>query len=189
MSSITGRSKPYLKRCHLNQMNAAIRRKKIPKGTRRKDERRRKPPARENAYRSAFKPHLRVETARSIPSPIFVAATIGVARLRNVKLLPEVHEATGEERDRLVKAVILDHYRENDGRVPAFGEITGYVLVTLPGYEIDFGFPYNLDGDPAGAMRPVERLGVATIEERRVGSWLTGLLNNAAIRLVRALAK
>src|SRR5215469_12930073 len=34
MSSMTGRSNPYLNRCHLNQMKAAIRRKKIPKGTR-----------------------------------------------------------------------------------------------------------------------------------------------------------
>ena len=152
----------------------------------RRDERRGKVPARENAYRSAFKPHLRVETARSVPSPIFVAAIIGVPRILNVALSPEVYEATDEVRDRLAKRVVRDHYHENRGRVPAFGEITGYVLVTLPGYEIDFGFPYNVEGNPAGPMRPVERLGEATIEERRGGTWLTGLLNNIAIRVIRA---
>ena len=38
----------------------------------------------ETAYDAAFKPHLRTETTRTIPQPIFVAALLGTARLRHV---------------------------------------------------------------------------------------------------------
>ena len=121
----------------------------------------------EDAHRSAFEPHLRVETAGGRPSPIFIIAMIGASRILNVELPPEVWEASGDDRDRRVKGVILDHYREKQGRVTAFGEITGYVLVTLPGYGIDFGLPYSIDGEPTGPMRPVQRIGEATLGTKR----------------------
>jgi hypothetical protein len=57
-------------------------------------------------------------------------------------------------------------------------------LVTLPGYLVDFGLPYDLNGDPAGPMRPVERLGEATLGMKRGDTRLTALLKKPAIRVV-----
>jgi hypothetical protein len=85
--------------------------------------------AREAAYRAAFKPHLRTETTRTIPEPIFVAALLGTARLRHVEVSSEVWNASANDRDRLVKRAIQDHYDERDGYVPAFGLIVSYTLV------------------------------------------------------------
>jgi hypothetical protein len=150
----------------------------------REDEARARLLARETAYRTAFKAHLRVETERVIPQPIFVAALFGTARLRHVSLSDEAWVVRIEERDRLVKRTILDHYRDHRGSVPAFGRIIGYTLVTLPGYRIDFGFPYDIEGNPTGPMRPVERPGEATLGMKRGDTRLTGLLKNAPIKLV-----
>jgi hypothetical protein len=58
-----------------------------------------------------------------VPSPIFVAALLTVARLRIVALPDEALTANEEARDRIVKSIGMDHWRENDGRVPAFGGI------------------------------------------------------------------
>ena len=123
--------------------------------------------AREADHRASFKPYLRVETARTRPEPIFIAAILGVDRLLKVRLPDDVSRAVGADRDRLVKRAIQDHYRERQGWVPAFGTITGYTLVTLPGYRSDFGWPYDVEGDPAGSMRPVRRLGEPALGVKR----------------------
>lgn len=114
--------------------------------------------ARETAYRAAFKPHLRTETARSVPEPICVAALVGTARLRLVAMPDEVWLGAADQRDRALKRVIQKHYRDSRGWVPAFGAIIGYTLVTLPGYRADFGFGFDVDGSRIGPMREVERL-------------------------------
>jgi hypothetical protein len=94
--------------------------------------------------------------------------------------------AIGEARDRIIKAVIIDHWRENDGRVPAFGGIMGYVLVLVAGYGcFDFGLPYGVTGDRVGAMQKVERLGEATLGTRRGDMRLTGLLKDSLIQVIR----
>ena len=88
--------------------------------------------------------------------------------MRIVRLLDEALTANEEARDRIIKTIITDHWRENGGRVPAFGGITGYVLVLVAGYGgFDFGLPYSITGDRAGAMQEVERLGEATLGTRR----------------------
>ena len=46
--------------------------------------------ARESAYRATFRPHLRSETARTRPEPLFVAALYGSARLRHAPVSDEV---------------------------------------------------------------------------------------------------
>jgi hypothetical protein len=117
--------------------------------------------AQESAYAASFRPHLRTETEQTIPQPIFVAALVGTARLRRVALPDQAWRLNADERDALLKRTILGHYREHDARVPAFGAIVGYSFVAVPGYGVDYGFPYDLNGDPAGPMRPVERLGEA----------------------------
>jgi hypothetical protein len=140
----------------------------------------------ERAYRASFRPHLHVQTEHAVPSPIFVAALLTVARLRIVRLPDEALTANEETRDRIVKTIIIDHWRENGGCVPAFGEIVAYVLVSIAGYGgFDFGLPFNVVGDPAGAIRKVERLGQATLGTRRGDTRLiTGLLKDSPVQVI-----
>jgi hypothetical protein len=141
----------------------------------------------ERAYLTSFRPHIQVRTARAVPSPIFVAALLTVALLRIVHLPDEVLTANDEARDGIIKTIIMDHWRENDGRVPAFGGITGYVLVLVAGYGVfDFGLPYSVTGDRSGAMQKVERLGEATLGTRRGDTRLTGLLKASPIHGIPA---
>jgi hypothetical protein len=141
----------------------------------------------ERAYLAAFRPHLQVQTERVVPSPIFIAAMLTVARLRIIRLPNEALMANGEARDRIIKSIVVHHWRENSGRVPAFGGITSYVLVLVAGYGgFDFGLPFSITGDRAGAMQKVERLGVATLGTRRGDVSLTGLLKDSPIRVIQA---
>jgi len=134
------------------------------------------------AYCNSFRPHLQVQTQRAVPSPIFVAALLTVARLRVIRLPDEALTANDEARDRIVKPIIIEHWGENGGRVPAFGGITGYVLVLVAGYGgFDFGLPYSVIGERSGAMQKVERLGVATLGTRRGDASLTGMLKDSPI--------
>ena len=122
-----------------------------------------------------------------MPSPIFVAALLTVTRLRIVRLPDLALTANDEARDRIIKPIIIDHWRENGGRVPAFGGIMGYVLVLIAGYgSFDFGLPYSVTGDRVGAMQKVERLGEATLGTRRGDTRLTGLLKDTPIQVIRA---
>jgi hypothetical protein len=121
-----------------------------------------------------------------VPSPIFVAALLTVARLRIVHLPDEALTATEGTRDRIIKTIIVNHRRENGGRVPAFGGIAGYIVVLVAGYGgFDFGLPYNVTGDRTGAMQKVERLWEATLGTRRSDTRLTGLLKDSPIRVIR----
>jgi hypothetical protein len=137
--------------------------------------------ARETAYRTAFKPHLRCETTRTIPEPIFIAALLGTARLRHVEVSSEVWNASADDREGLVKRAIQDHYGERDGYVPAFGAIVSYTLVTTPGYLADYGFPFDTNGDRMGSIRPVERVGEAVLGTKRGDARLTGLFRDTPI--------
>jgi hypothetical protein len=106
----------------------------------------------ERAYCASFRPHVQVQTERTIPSPIFVAAMLTVARLRSIHLPDDALATNDEARNRFIKTIIIDHWRENNGRVPSFGGITGYVLVLVPGYGgFDFGSPFTIAGDRAGS--------------------------------------
>jgi len=140
--------------------------------------------ARETAYRRAFKPYLRCETERAIPEPLFVAALLTSARLRLVPVSSETWHMSTDERDRELKAAIQEHYREHRGHVPTFGAIVGYTAVVMAGYRLDFGLPYDLDGDPIGPLQPVERLQEAVLGTKLGDSRLTGLLRDAPIGLL-----
>ena len=88
-----------------------------------------------------------------------------------------MHSSNDDGRDRIIKAIIIDHWREKGGRVPAFGGIIGYILVLLAGYGgIDFGLPFSVTGDRTGAMQKVKRLGEATLGRKCSDTSLTGLL-------------
>ena len=141
----------------------------------------------ERAYCASFRPHLQVQTERAVPSPIFVAAMLTVARLRMIRLPDEGLAVNNETRGHIVKPIIIDHGRENGGRVPAFGGITGYVLVLVAGYGgFDFGLPYSVTGNRAGGVQTIERLGQATLGTRRGDVSLTGVLKNSPIKVIQA---
>jgi hypothetical protein len=115
------------------------------------------------------------------PFADFYRGAATVARLRIIHLPDEAIAAEGETRDRIVKSIIFDHWRETGGDVPAFGAITGYVLVLIAGYgAFDFGLPYDVTGDSAGGMQKVERLGEATLGTGRGDTRLTGLLTGTS---------
>ena len=151
----------------------------------RRDEHRAPVLAREAAYLAAFRPHLRAETARIRPEPLFIAALYGAARLRHVPLPDEVWHTHDESRDALVKGAILDHYSAQHGWIPSFGKIVSYILVVLPGYQIDFGFPFDLNGDRAGPMCAVQRLSEATLGTKRGDTSLTGLFKHVPVKTIR----
>jgi len=131
---------------------------------------------------------LQVQTERALPSPIFVAALLTVARLRIIRLPDEALTTSDEARDVIIKTIIINHWCENGGRVPAFGGITGYVLVLVAGYGgFDFGLPFSVTGERAGGMQKVERLGQATLGTRRGDVSLTGLLKHSPIKVIRAV--
>jgi hypothetical protein len=140
--------------------------------------------ARESAYRATFRPHLRTETARSRPEPLFIAALMGTARLRHVPLPDREWQLDAEERDAMVKRAILDHYETHHGRIISFGEIVGYTLVTLSGYLVDLGIPFDVNGDCAGPMCVVQRLSEATLGTKPGDIRLTGLLKDVPIKTV-----
>jgi transcriptional regulator with XRE-family HTH domain len=71
---------------------------------------------REETYRAGFRPHLQIQTERTIPSPIFLAALMTVERLRRVRLPDAVAAADQDERYDIVRAAIIKHYRESSGR-------------------------------------------------------------------------
>jgi hypothetical protein len=118
----------------------------------------------ERAYYEAFRPYLRVECERTVPQPVFVAAMIGVGKLRVVPVDMRVWRSRPLLRDRLVKEAILRHYPRRDGTVIAYGRIIGYSLVLAPSVCFrDLALPYDIHGNPTGPMRAVPRLGSATI--------------------------
>ena len=140
--------------------------------------------ARETAYRTAFKPHLRCETEREIPEPIFVAALLTVDRSRLVPVCPETWHASADERDRLLRRAIQNQFCERKGHVMGFGAIVGYTAVVMPGFLLDFGFAYDVNGDPLGPMQPVERLQEALLGTKPGDGRLTGLLRDTKIGIV-----
>jgi hypothetical protein len=146
-----------------------------------RDEASRRALSREDAYRTAFQPHLRCETERDVPEPLFVAALLTSARLRLVPVYPETWRVGADERDRQLKAAIQKHYNDHRGYVPSFGAIVGYTAVVLAGYRLDLGLSYDVDGDPMGPLQPVERLHEAALGIKRGDSRLTGLFRDTPI--------
>ena len=138
----------------------------------------------ERRYGETFRPHLQIQTERRVPSPIFVAALLTTERLRIVRLPAGAFDGTEEDRDRVVKRVVVEHYRRERGHVHAFGAITGYDLLLIPGYGgADFGLAFDVDGHPSGPMHEVRRLPDAELTTRR-GRPLTGLLKNTPIEVI-----
>ena len=137
--------------------------------------------AEEKEHMARFQPHLRTETARTVPEPIFVAALVGTARFRLVELPADIWETSIDDRNRLMKQAIRDHYRAHKAHVVPFGAILSYTVVTMPGYLVDLGYPFDVAGNPTGPMQEVKRLAEASLGVKRGDTRLTGFLRNTEI--------
>jgi hypothetical protein len=118
--------------------------------------------AEDREYRANFRPHLRVETECERPSPIFLVAMLGLSSLRIAPISDAVWTADEIASECIVRAAIADHYQRCGGRLPAFGKIVGYTLVTEAASHCDLGLSYDVEGNAIGAPCSVRRLGSAT---------------------------
>jgi hypothetical protein len=105
--------------------------------------------ARDKLWRENFCPHAIILTEHTVPSPIFVAAMIGVEKLLRIDL-----DAT-QGPVSFVRQV-LDRLPE---RVPAFGKPTGFVINYSPVQAVKF----DSNGQPIAILDKAVRPGTAVL--------------------------
>ena len=105
--------------------------------------------ARDKLWRENFCPHAIILTEHTVPSPIFVAAMIGVEKLLRIDL-----DAT-QGPVSLVRQV-LDRLPE---RVPAFGKAIGFVI----NYSPDKAVRFDRNGQPIAILDKAVRPGTAVL--------------------------
>jgi hypothetical protein len=104
--------------------------------------------ARDKIWRENFRPHAIILTHRTVPSPIFVAAIIGVEKLLRIDL-----DAQGPVS--FVRQV-LDRLPE---WVPAFGKPIGFVI----NYSSDKAVRFDSNGQPIAILDKAVRPGTAVL--------------------------
>jgi transcriptional regulator with XRE-family HTH domain len=105
--------------------------------------------ARDKSWRENFRPHAIILTERTVPSPIFVAAIIGVEKLLRIDLDPTQGPVS------FVRQV-LDRLPEG---VPAFGEPIGFVI----NYSPDRAVRFDSNGQPIAILDKAVRPGTAVL--------------------------
>jgi hypothetical protein len=105
--------------------------------------------ARDKIWRENFRPHVIILTERTVPSPIFVAAIIGVEKLLRIDLDPTQGPVS------FVRQV-LDRFPEG---VPAFGEPIGFVI----NYSPDKAVRFDRNGQPIAILDEAVRPGTASL--------------------------
>jgi hypothetical protein len=90
-------------------------------------------------------------TERSVPSPIFVAAFMGVDRLLRIRLDTDAPPDTFSQQAR--------QRLPPDGGVPGFGWIVGYVV----NYSPDEAVQFDLEGHEVARFGRAIRLGQTTV--------------------------
>ena len=105
--------------------------------------------ARDKIWRENFRPHAIILTERTMPSPIFVAAIIGVEKLLRIDLDPTQGPVSFVRRvlDRLPEGVI------------AFGKTVGFVI----NYSPDQAVRFDRNGQPIEILDKAVRPGSATL--------------------------
>ena len=104
--------------------------------------------------------------------------------VKSPEVSSEIWNASADDRDRLAKRAIQNHYGERDDYVPAFGAIVSYTFVTMPGYLADYGLPFDTNGDRMGSIRPVERVREAVLGTKRGDTRPTGLFRDTPILIL-----
>jgi len=105
--------------------------------------------ARDKIWRENFRPHVIILTKRTVPSPIFVAAIIGVEKLLRIDL-----DAT-QGPVSFVRQV-LDRLPEG---VPTFGKPIGFVI----NYSADKAVRFDRNGQPIAILDKAIRPGTAVL--------------------------
>ena len=105
--------------------------------------------ARDKIWRENFCPHAIILTEHTVPSPIFVAAMIGVEKLLRIDLDPTQGPMS------LVRQV-LDRLPE---RVPAFGKAIGFVI----NYSPDKAVRFDPNGQPIAILDEAVLPGTAAL--------------------------
>jgi hypothetical protein len=104
---------------------------------------------REKIWRENFCPHAIILTERTVPSPIFVAAIVGVEKLLRIDL-DATHGPANFVRQ------VLDHLPEG---VPAFGKPIGFVI----NYSPDHAVRFDPNGQPIAILDKAVRPGTAVL--------------------------
>src|ERR1700730_6946364 len=105
--------------------------------------------ARDKIWRENFCPHAIILTERTVPSPIFVAALIGVEKLLRIDL-----DAT--QRPVSFVRQVLNRLPEE---VAAFGKPIGFVI----NYSPDHAIRFDLNGQPTAILDKAVRPGTAVL--------------------------
>ena len=95
----------------------------------------------EAEWRAAFRPHAIILTERTVPSPMFVAAVIGVERLLRVDFDTSASPVLYV---RLALRGVKQKLAEWGGTLPGYGRATGIIVNFKP----DFGVKFDLGGEP-----------------------------------------
>ena len=105
--------------------------------------------ARDKIWRENFYPHAVILTERTVPSPIFVAAIIGVEKLLRIDLDPTQGPVSYVRQ-------VLDRLPEE---VVAFGNTVGFVI----NYSPDQAVRFDPNGQPIAILDKAVRPGTATV--------------------------
>ena len=105
--------------------------------------------ARDKIWRENFRPHAIILTEHTVPSPIFVAAIIGVEKLLRIDL-----DAT-----RGPVSFVRQVLDRLPNRVPAFGTPIGFVI----NYSPDKAVRFDRNGQPIAILDKAVRLGTAVV--------------------------
>jgi hypothetical protein len=100
---------------------------------------------RELSNRLNFIPHLRRKNEREYPTPIFMAAVIGVQELKYVSLPDDFQNMDVFEQLENIKKIIITDFEERGHKGP-FGKTTGYYYRKT----FDETFEFTTDGDLIG---------------------------------------
>ena len=101
----------------------------------------------EAEWRAAFQPHAIIATDRSVPSPIFVAALIGVEKILRIDFDTSLPEAT----------FVRQALAQLPEQTIAFGRPIGVTINYAP----DRAVRYDLNGDPIETLTAAVQCGMA----------------------------
>ncbi len=78
------------------------------------------------------RPHLWIRHERTLPQPLFPVALTGLTRWKVIELPPDIQNRSRHERQRVIRARVVEHYRETGSRTGLFGRAVAYVYCPDP---------------------------------------------------------
>ncbi len=78
------------------------------------------------------RPHLWIRHERTLPQPLFPVALTGLKRWKVIELPPDIQDYSKLERQRVIRARVVQHYREAGNRTGLFGRAIAYLYCPDP---------------------------------------------------------